>query len=519
MKKKIMSLAVGLAVSSSVMATGTDRTFDLSSAFEKYLYQRASHFFGFHFPVAESQTTSVARAPNQPASHLIKLAGGLQASIVSRKVAQNSDMMAFWPNDAAPSHIVSCIEAGNDQVGEFPSKQPKLTPSVQTVNLATGEVQTILRGMTGCDGIRRTPWNTIVVTEEVDTGGMYEILNPLTTKDQTLVSRSASETTDSNGNPVTGQVAYRHAVGALAWEGLDLTKQGVVYFGDEERPGTGGADADGGSLFKFVPSTPWTGTGVTSLDKSPLVAGNVYAFQASCQAKTSSSFPQFGQGCEVGEGAWVKVDSANMRTSAAIVGATGYYRPEDGHLDPMYKGPGVKFCWTNTGNASAKNYGEVMCLIDVNPVGSGEKTVETKGVNGQGLTYLADPAEPKGFAVAAANRVLEGDPQLNQPDNLAFQPVTGNMYVIEDNPFGDVWACLQDGADRDIKSDGCVRLLSVRDSSAEPTGFIFTADGKTAYLHIQHSNDAACVTGTNCAKNDDYVTDDLIKITGFKVKK
>lgn len=519
MNKKLISLAIGLAVSGSVAATGTSPQIDLGFNADKYLYQTAPYFFGFFNPVFQSQTVTVPRVPKQTGASIIKLASGLKAEIVSRKVAHTSDMMAFWPNDAAPTHIVSCVESGNDQIGTYSSGQPKLTPSVQTVNLATGEVKTILRGMIGCDGIRRTPWNTIVVTEETDDGAMYEILNPLTTKEQTLVNRGASETTDVNGNPVVGQVEYRGQVGTLAWEGLDITKQGVVYFGDEERPGTGGADADGGAMFKFVPSAPWNGAAVTSLDKSPLASGNVYAYQASCQAKTSGSFPQFGQGCEIGQGAWVKVDAINMRTSAAISGATGYYRPEDGHFDLNYKGPGVKFCWTNTGNASAKNYGEVMCMIDVNPIGSGEKTVDNDAVNGFGLTYLADAAESRGFAVAEVNRVLEGDPELNQPDNLAFQPGTGNMYVIEDNPFGDVWGCLKDGADRDIKSDGCVRLLSVRDSSAEPTGFTFTGDGKTAYLHIQHSDDAACVAGTDCAKNDDFATDDLIKITGFQIRK
>ena len=312
---------------------------------------------------------------------------------------------------------------------------------------------------------------------------------------------------------------YRGAVGKLAWEGLDLNQQGVVYYGDEERPGTGGADADGGSLFKFVPATLWDGKPVTKLSDSPLVAGNIYAYQASCQARTSSSFPQFGQGCEIGEGAWVRVDPANLRTSAFANSATGFYRPEDGHFDPMYTGAGVKFCWTNTGNSGAQNYGEVVCLIDTNPAGTGEITVSNPAVNANGLTYLADSAESKGFAVAVANRAVEGDADLNQPDNLAFQPVTGNMYVIEDNPFGDVWACLPDGADRDIKTDGCVKILSVRDRSAEPTGFAFTADGKTAYVHVQHSDDSSCVAGSDCAANDDYPTDDLIKITGFKIKK
>ena len=520
MKKTLLSLALGLAVSSTAWATGgADSSNDFGLGVEQFLKLNTHKYFGFSFPVWASEKVSVARAPKQSASNLVKLASGLKAEIVTRKSANNSDMMAFWPNDTAPTHIVTCVEAGNDQVGTFVGGQPKLTPSVQTVNLSNGEVKTILRGMIGCDGIRRTPWNTIVVTEEVDDGGLYEILNPLATVDQTLVTRGASETIDADGKPVSGQVEYRGAVGNLAWEGLDITKQGVIYYGDEERPGSNGPDADGGSIFKFIPTTVWNGKPVTKLDQSPLLAGNVYAYQASCQPSTSGSFPQFGQGCEIGEGGWVKVDATALRASASVISATGFYRPEDGHLDPMYKGPGVKFCWANTGNAAAKNYGEVVCLIDKNPVGTGEMVIDAEGVNGQGLTYLADSAEAKGLAVAVANRLLEGDQHLNQPDNLAFQNKSGNLYVIEDNPFGDIWACLPDGKDRDIKSDGCVRMMSVRDSSAEPTGFTFTADGKTAYVHIQHSDDAACVDGTDCAKNDDYLTDDLIKITGFKLRK
>jgi Bacterial protein of unknown function (DUF839) len=510
MKKSLLTLVISFAVSGTAVSAD-----DFGLKVQDHLKDHSEKYFGIEKPIGVSESVSVPRVPGQSALDLIKLAPGLKASIVTRKTGNSSDMLAFWPNDTNPTHIVTCIEAGNDPVGTFPGGQPKLTPSVQTVNLITGEVKTILRGMRVCDGIRRTPWNTIVATEETDDGGLYEILNPLTTPDLTLVARGASDVVDTNGAAVaSGKIEYRGAVGKLAWEGLDLTKQGVVYYGDEERPGTGGADFDGGSLFKFVPELKWDGTLVANLSQSPLAAGSVYAYQASCQAKTSSSFPQFGQGCEIGEGAWVKVDAGNLRTSAFMNGATGYYRPEDGHFDPMYAGAGVKFCWTNTGNSAAHNYGEVVCLIDTNPVGNGEKIVVATG-----LTYLADSAETRGFAVATANRAVEGDADLNQPDNLAFQPVTGNMYVIEDNPFGDVWACLPDGKDRDIKTDGCVKVLSVRDSSAEPTGYAFTGDGKTAYVYIQHSNDAACVAGTDCAKNDDYATDDLIKITGFKIKK
>jgi secreted PhoX family phosphatase len=106
-------------------------------------------------------------------------------------------------------------------------------------------------------------------------------------------------------------------------------------------------------------------------------------------------------------------------------------------------------------------------------------------------------------------RFVEGDTIANSFDNVAFQPGTGILYVIEDHPNGDIWACLPDGGDRDNRTDGCIRILTVKDTSAEPTGFIFSADGMTAYVSIQHSDDG------NMPKFDDYGTDDILVITGF----
>lgn len=188
----------------------------------------------------------------------------------------------------------------------------------------------------------------------------------------------------------------------------------------------------------------------------------------------------------MGNGAWVPVGAATARPDADVVGATGYYRPEDLHLDPNYEGEGIRFCFANTGNASAANFGEVLCAVDREP-NSGEPNTGSVSIN----------------------RFIEGDPELNQPDNLEFQPGSGLLYVIEDNAFGDIWACLPDGPDRDNKSDGCIRVVSLRDSSAEPTGFMFHPDGSKAYVVIQHSRDPAG------AKVDDYDTDDLIVIDGF----
>jgi secreted PhoX family phosphatase len=276
----------------------------------------------------------------------------------------------------------------------------------------------------------------------------------------------------------------------MSWEGLTVTAEGVVIGGDELRPGSyadalGDKDTDGGAIFKFVPAVPHAGGVISDLGDSPLVAGSAYAMQVSCV----NNKQQTGQGCEIGNAAWVEVTAADARKDADAKGATGYYRPEDLHTDPVYTGPGLRFCWTNTGNEGAGNFAEVVCGVDSDPL-------------------LADP----GTRSVVVNRFVEGDTDFNSFDNMAFQPITGNLYVVEDHTNGDIFACLPDGADRDIKSDGCVKILSVKDGSAEPTGFAFAGDGRTAYVSVQHSDDNAMPL------LDDYPTDDIVKITGFKLK-
>jgi secreted PhoX family phosphatase len=262
----------------------------------------------------------------------------------------------------------------------------------------------------------------------------------------------------------------------------------VFFGGDELRPGTGAQDKDGGAMFKFVPDAPYQGGSISSLDESPFASGKVYALQVSCVGDKQ----QYGQGCEVGVGAWIEVAAATARGDADAKGATGYYRPEDGHIDPDFEdedhADAVRFCWTNTWDEEARSYGEVVCLEDTLPT-QADATLRS----------------------ATVNRFVEGDPRFNSVDNLEFQPRTGNIFAIEDHPNGEIWSCLDDGDDRDIKSDGCIAVASVIDPSAEPTGFFFAPDGETAYVSIQHSDDA------NMAKVDDYGTDDLIRIAGFKV--
>ena len=67
-------------------------------------------------------------------------------------------------------------------------------------------------------------------------------------------------------------------------------------------------------------------------------------------------------------------------------------------------------------------------------------------------------------------------------DNVAYQPgrETGSSTRTATARVGrnnDLWACLDDGADDDLQSDGCMRIATLNDLTAEWTGGLFDASG------------------------------------------
>jgi len=473
-----------------------DRRADFGQFVAGQLREHAQELFGFHHPLEES-----AIGPfDGPSVDALQLAGGLEATLVSSAVENAADQIAMWPDNDHPTHLFVCDEETSN-------------PAVQRVDLsrpANANATTIVTGLVSCDPVRRTPWGTIIVAEEAGAnGGLYEIFDPVhITTPIDVTDRSHG----TNSDPL--HLVKRQAVGALSFESFAIKPDGTMIYGDELAPSNGTA---GGSLYKFVPAVPFAGGApITVPAQSPLASGTIYGLRVAASGSSN-----WGQGAEVGKGSWALVNLAGadvvdaagniiLRNAQLLQRFTGFYRPEDMDIDPIAEANGVfRACWANTGRTnfaggsavenSAVN-GEVMCLTEEPP-------------------SAAVPAPPTG-TIPRVERFIVGSPQAAMFDNVAFQPHTGNLVVLEDGPTSivlpdgtvqprgnDLWMCLPDGADDDTLSDGCVRFASLRDTSSEPTGFIFLGSGEAAFVHLQHRDvDAANHRGS------------LMMISGFKVR-
>ena len=462
-KLSLLSLAavVGLATSAAAGGDDFDRKLDFGTFRDQQLRAHSNQLFGFHRPLRESSTESVDQgtAEADPAS-LATVAHGLDVRVASSNadLGSNIDMIALWPNDAHPTHLIVCNEVDDITL-----------PGVQRVRLSDGSVETILRGTIACDPVRRTAWGTILVGEENgSTGQVIEIIRPLETT-EVFFDRV---TGIASGGTGAANVVSRRALGRLSFEGLALYPNGVLYYGDEQRPGTG---TPGGAYFKFIPTTPWTGGPISSLAQSPLASGKVYGLRLGKRSGNTD----YGQGSNTGMGTWVPIPAPgdpavgqNLRAQAAALKLTGFYRPEDLEVDPMALAAGrVRFCGNNTGNENEDhNWGEAVCFTD-----------------GTLAEATANTAIPEG------QFFVMGTSELAMPDNMAFQPRRGFWVLHEDGAGPDVgrnndlWACLEDGADDDTLSDGCVRVASLNDLNAEWTGGIFDAAGRNFYVSVQHN--------------------------------
>jgi len=442
-------LSIGTAVAVVPFSFGVFRDHELAG--------RSDHLFGVDKPLDASSSASISQAEAQAdPTKLATLAKGLRARVVTTQGPAVDDQISLWPDSKHPQYLIVCNEEGTT------------APGLVRIELKTGAATTIVTGTTSCDPTRRTPWGTILFGEEAGQGGrLYELIDPLHTTGVTL-----DRTTGTfSGGVGASNLVTRTALGTAAFEGLGILDDGTTYLDPDDSgfgPKNGGP---GDAYFKFLPDHPFTGSApITDLSQSPYTAGEVFGLRVGLGAN-------YGQGREFGFAQWIPLphaDNPNLEAEGLAAGLSGYYRPEDADIDPIALAKGnVRVCSNDTGDETNHLYGQTICITD--------------GTVAQAQANTA-PTEVQPFVFGGTS---EG---INMPDNVAFQPRTGNLVLHEDaettfeTPHNnDLWDCLPDGPDQDLLSDGCARVATLNDLTAEWTGGTFDATGKHFYVSIQHN--------------------------------
>jgi Bacterial protein of unknown function (DUF839) len=442
-------LTVGTAAAGVPFSFGVFRDHQLA--------ERSDRLFGVDKPLAASSTVQITQADAQAdPTKLATLAKGLHARVVTTQGPTVDDQISLWPSSRHPEYLIVCNEDSTTQ------------PGLVRIELKTGVATTIVTGTTSCDPTRRTPWGTILFGEEAGQGGrLYELIDPLHTTGVTL-----DRTTGTfSGGVGASNLVTRTALGTAAFEGIGILGDGTTYLDPDDSgfgPNNGGP---GDAYFKFLPDHPFTGTApITDLSQSPYAAGEVFGLRVGLSTN-------YGQGREFGFAQWIPIphaDNPNLEAEGLAAGLTGYYRPEDADIDPIALEKGnVRVCSNDTGDESNHLYGQTICITDGTVAQAQANTAATE-------------VQPFVFGGTSQG--------INMPDNIAFQPRTGNAVIHEDaettfeTPHNnDLWNCLPDGPDQDLLSDGCLRIATLNDLTAEWTGGTFDATGKHFYVSIQHN--------------------------------
>src|SRR5262245_19655487 len=139
-RTSFVGMIVALAASTSLPAADKD----FGQTVENLLAARSKQLFGVGKPLEHSSSESITQQQAQADPLLlVTLAGGLSATVVTAGTAgSNLDQIALWPDDENPTWLIVCNEGGTSD------------PGLQRIEIATGNVATMLKGTTSCDGVR-----------------------------------------------------------------------------------------------------------------------------------------------------------------------------------------------------------------------------------------------------------------------------------------------------------------------------------------------------------------------------
>lgn len=367
-----------------------------------------------------------------------KLPEGFTQTVVSDETDLN-----IYPDGQTDWHDMNVVNETGPQAGRFMYRTHELRSApgaVSVVDLETGETKLMAQddSYVALDGIRWTPWGTVLFAEETTGGRLFEMeLN------EDMMSAAA--------------IHDRSAVGRLAHEGIDLDADGNVYVVDEHRgrmsskgvlTSCDDVSPCGGGVYKFVPST-----------YGDLSAGDLYVLKVDGPDGT-------------GKASWEgPIDALNARKSGSEFGGESYQRPEDLEIigDTLYvavtEGP------RDSANNNKEYYeGRVIAL--------NMKTMQVTNFVKPDVNVPVEIGKPG----------EEGHQSgFDSVDNLAEAP-NGDLIMIEDNKPSDIWFASTKKVNKYGASKKVKLFASLTDPGAEGTGIYFSPqDPNTLYVNVQHS--------------------------------
>lgn len=414
MKKTVVSMAIAAALSTT-MAMG------VANADSK------NHKFSSFKALDES-----ASAADWDATAPWKLPAGFTQRVVADETALN-----IYDGGRDDWHDMNVVNETGPMAGRFLYRTHEVRGvaeggAVSVVDLQTGESRILAQDVswTALDGIRWTPWNSIVFAEETEGGRLFEIVL-------------------NNDMMSAAEVIDHPAAGRLAHEGIDLDAAGNVYIVDEHRGRSSGCEIGtpcGGGVYRFVPDV-----------YGDLSAGSLYVLKVTGPDGT-------------GKGEWVgPIDPLTARSAGSVAGGQSYQRPEDVEIigDTLYvaitEGP-------RDPNNNRELYEGRVISVDL-------ESMQVRNFIKPDVNVPVEIGKPG----------EEGHQSgFDSVDNLAETP-DGNLMVIEDNSPSDIWVAStrtnEFGASREVKL-----FASLTDPEAEGTGIYFSPlDPDTLYVNVQHS--------------------------------